>query len=266
MPRSANLPPPPSNSGARLRRALAVALLALLPGLASLAQAAPLYRYTYTGLPYSQGDGSTYGGGNIAGSFLSAEITSRTPLTAGLGNLIGTPGLSFRMWDDNSDFTYEKTVAPYLTLLPQSVLDEYEANPSEDIYLIYPDFPYTLVVPPYHFEASIIFAELDASGVPVAWELSLQLITYDPDRLDPYTHGLYSSNWAGAWLEPQADTNTAGGRAGADTFGASFNNPGSWQLTVLDVQALPEPASSTLLLGGLAALAVMRKRRRPGQP
>ncbi|NMG66666.1 PEP-CTERM sorting domain-containing protein [Azoarcus indigens] len=230
MPYSAVLLQPSCNSGTGLRRALAAALLALLPGLASLAHAAPLYRYTYTGLPYSQGDGNTYGGGNTAESFLSAEITSRIPLAAGLGNLINTPGLSFRMWDDNSDFTYQKTVTPY------------------------------------HFEASIIFAELDAAGVPISWELSLQLITYDPDRLDPYTHGLYSSNWAGAWLEPQADTNSAGGRGGADTFGASFNNPGSWQLTVLNVQALPEPASSALLLGGLGALALLRKRRRAAQP
>jgi len=250
----------------RLHQAAALLLLAMLPCLASTAAAAPLYRYTYTGLPYSQGDGSTYDGGNTAASFLSAEITSRTPLTAGLGNLINTPGLTFRMWDDNSDFTYEKTVAPYLALLPQSVLDDYEANPSEDIYLSYPNFPYTLVVPPYHFEASIIFAELDGSGVPIAWELSLSLLTYDPERLDTYTHGLYSSNWDGASFEPQADTNTAGGRTGASTFGASFNNPGSWQLTILDVQALPEPASSALLLGGLVALAALRNRRRAAQP
>jgi len=230
-----------------------LALAVLLPGTASAA----LYRYSYYGNPYGEGQGAVYLEGNTADSILRVEITSPTRLTAGLTNLMN-PGITFTMWDDAASLTYEQVFEPYLEPLPQSTIDSCEADP-EWCSTFYPYFPYRLVRSDYNYNASIFFYELDTLGAPTLWSLMLEYVDDPVD--DPRIYSsryMITENWNDTgWVEAQ-DLHVSGQRSGGwSPVGASHGNPGYWALEILGV---PEPSALALALGGLVGLIGTRRK------
>lgn len=275
----------PTNALAQRRRPFAVrafllplvaALLVLLP---SFAAAAQIYRYSYTGNPFGSGNPGFYRGLYTAEHFIFAEITTPTPLVAGTHNQIDTPGLGFLMGDGDHTLVYEETFAPYYELLPQEIIDFGTAEPSEEFFNFYPDFPYQLVRSPITYIGQIFIDRLDESGLPAEWYIQLEV----HEQMDFRTSSgasITSTNRAGNAEDVDVTDRGNTFDGWGHEHGSIYANPGSWRLTVSEVIEVPEPPAIALLLlavgamigvggaNGRVARALHRRRpeSRPKQP